>query len=154
MAGTVVTGYVSTEEQVSDERVVDMADKIAKLDTDDAQFSTMSDRLSSRTAIREKVNWLEEEDFPRQVTNTGTQLSTDTTLTLTAGQGLLCQPNDLLRNMRTGEGIRIASIATDVLTIVRGIGASTGGIAAAAVNNGDVWLVVADAQPRGRAFPT
>jgi uncharacterized protein DUF5309 len=164
MAGTVVTGgppanAVGTEEFVvqattgESEKIVDMADKIAKLDTDDAQFSTISDKLSSRTAVREKVNWLEEEDFPRQVTTTTAQLSTDTTLVLTAGQGLTVQPNDLLRNMRTGEGIRISVVATDTLTIVRGIGAASGGIAAASINSGDVFLVVGDAQPQGSDFP-
>src|SRR5215510_6653999 len=100
MAGTIALGNISTEEILTDERVVDMADRIRKLDTDDAQFTTMTDRLSKRTALREKVNWLEEEDFPRQVTALNAQLVGDATMTLTAGQGKIVQANDLLRNMR------------------------------------------------------
>src|SRR5262249_8867376 len=53
-----------------------------------------------------------------------------------------------------GEGIQVTKVATDTLTIVRGIGASLGGIAAAAINANDVFLVVADAQPQGSDFPS
>jgi hypothetical protein len=51
--------------------------------------------------------------------------------------------------MRTGEGVSVASVATDTVTISRGIGS----VAAAAVNNGDVWLVVSDAQAQASDFP-
>jgi hypothetical protein len=148
--GTVAQGNISTEEVLPEERVVDMDEKMRRLTTDDAQFTTMTDRATNRTAIREKVNWLEEEDFPRQVTNVGAQLVGDTALTLTAGQGKIVQPNDLLRNMRSGEMARVSTVTTDVLAIIRGIG----NIPAAAVNASDVWLVVADAQPQGSDFPT
>jgi hypothetical protein len=150
VAGTIATGNVSTEEVLPDERVVDMDEKIRKLTTDDAQFSTMTDRATNRTAVREKVNWLEEEDFPRQVSALNAQLVSDTTLVLAAGQGKITQANDLLRNMRTGEAVRVTVVATDTLTIARGVG----NIPAAAINATDVFLVVADAQPQGSDFPT
>src|SRR5215471_4373927 len=119
-----------------------MDERIRKLRPDNTQFTTMTDRLSNRTAVREKVNWLEEEDFPRQVTTTTAQISTDTTLVLQAGQGKIIAANDHLRNMRSGEMIRVVSVATDTATTARGVG----NIAAAAINVGDVFLVVADAQ--------
>jgi len=150
MAGTINTGNIGTEETLPDERVVDMSDKLNQLDPEETQFTTMTSRLGSSVATREKVNWLEEEDFPRTVTNVGAQLVGDTALTLTAGQGKIVQANDLLRNMRTGEGIRISTVTGDVLVIARGIGT----IAAAAINASDVWLVTADAQPQGSNFPT
>jgi Family of unknown function (DUF5309) len=150
MAGTVVQGNVSTEEVLSDERVIDMDDKIRLLDPDDTQFVTMTSRETSRQAVREKVNWLEEEDFPRIVTAAASALIGDTAITLTAGQGKIVAANDLLRNMRTGEGIRVASVATDTITVGRNVGQ----VPAAAVNSGDAFLVVADAQPQGSDFPT
>lgn len=149
MAGTVITGNVSTEEVLTDERVIDMDEKMRKLTQDDAQFSTMSDRATNRTAVREKVNWLEEEDFPRQVTGDA-QTAGSTTINVSAGQGKLVQPNDVIRNMRTGEAIRITVVTTDALTVARGVGS----IPAAATLGGDVYLVVADAQPQGSDFPT
>jgi hypothetical protein len=55
MAGTVVQGNVSTEEVLTDERVIDMDDRIRRLRPDDAQLTTMTDKLGSRQAVREKV---------------------------------------------------------------------------------------------------
>lgn len=149
MAGTVASGMISTEEVLPDERVVDMDEKIRRLTTDDAQFTTMTDRASNRTAVREKINWLEEEDFPRLVTGDA-QTAAATALNLSAGQGKLVQPNDLLRNMRTGEAMRILTVTTDALTIARNVIGGTG----IATNAGDTYLVVADAQPQGSDFPT
>src|SRR5262245_6916992 len=149
MAGVIATGYIGTEEPLSDERKIDMDEVIRRAKTDDAQFKTMSEKTSSKTAVREKVNWLEEEDFPRLVTSSAALVG-DTTINLTAGQGKIVQPNDLMRNMRSGEMVRITAVATDALTVARGIGA----IPAAAVNASDSWLVVADTQPQASDFPT
>jgi len=149
MAGTVATGYISTEEIVPDERVVDMDPKIRVLKPDDTQFTTMTDKVSSRAATREKVNWLEEEDFPRIVTNTAAQITTDTAIPFSAGHGKLVQPNDVLRNMRSGEACTVVSVATDTITLARGVGR----VVAAAISASDNWLVVADAQPQGSDFP-
>jgi hypothetical protein len=161
MAGTIIQGNVSTEEQLGPtsasvsegEKIVDMDERIRLLRPDESQFTTMTSRVSSRAATREKVNWLEEEDFPRIVTNTTAQLATDTAIPLTAGQGKIVQANDLLRNMRTGEGVRVASVATDTVTVARAVGAIGGGNGIA-VNANDAWLVVADAQPQGSDFPS
>src|SRR5215510_6643852 len=144
MAGTVVQSNISTEEFLPDERVIDMDEKIRVLRPDETQFVTMTSRLSSRVATREKVNWLEEEDFPRLVSLSAAATSGATTLVLVAGQGKLIRPNDILRNMRTGRGELVSAVATDTLT-VSGIGSAP----AAASNSGDVYLVVGDAQPQG-----
>jgi len=158
MAGTISQGNVATETQVgpsaatsfSGERIQDMDERIRKLRPDESQFTTFTSRQESQVATSEKVNWLEEDDFPRIVTSTGTPLSTDTTINLSAGQGKIVMGNDLLRNMRTGEMIRVVSVATDALTVARGIGS----IAAAAGLALDAWLVTGDAQPQGSDFPT
>jgi uncharacterized protein DUF5309 len=151
MAGTVGTGAIGTDTPLlPDERIVDMDPKIRVLRPDESQFATMTDRTPVRAATREKVNWLEEEDFPRLVTNKNAALSTDTTITLNTGQGAIVQPNDVLRNIRTGEAVRVTAVAADVLTIVRQLGTT----AAASMNAGDAMLWVADAQPQGSDFPT
>lgn len=149
MAGTVVLGNVSTEEVLPDERKLDMDERMRRISPDDTQLTTLTSRLASRQAVREKVNWFEEDDFPRLVTGDA-QLAGATVLNLNAGQGKIVQANDLLRNMRTGEGIRVVSVATDALTIARNVG----NVPAAATNAGDVYLVVGDAQPQGSDFPT
>lgn len=149
MAGTIAQGNIGTEEVLSDERVIDMDDRIRKLKPDDSQFSTMTDKAGSRQAVREKVNWLEEEDFPRLVTGDA-QTNVSTALNLSAGQGKIVAANDSLRNMRSGESLRVVSVTTDALVVARGIGS----VAAAAANAGDTYLVVSDAQPQGSDFPS
>src|SRR5262245_21627305 len=139
---------VSTEEVLSDERKIDMDEQFKKLKPDQTQFTTMVDRLPSQAAIREKVNWIEEDLFPRVVQCAGAQTSGSTTLVLQAGQGKYVDVNDLIRNMRTGEMNRISAVSTDTLTIAR-----VGAVAAAAVLDQDYFLVVADAQPQGSNFP-
>src|SRR5262245_18324112 len=166
MAGTVVAGTtISTAEVLGGtdpdaigERVPDMADRIRVLDPDESQFSTMTDRASTRQALREKVNWLEEEDFPRTVTGDA-QTSGATVLNLGTNQGKLIQANDMLRNMRAGSMIRIGAVPGDALSqlprgVGSGAGAAAGAVAAAALNAGDVYLVASDAQPQGSDFPT
>lgn len=149
MAGVPVTGYVSTEEVLSDERVIDMDERIKKVRPDDTQFFTMTSRLGSKAAIREKVNWLEEEYFPRITGTAAAVTNVATTFDVTATQGKLIQPNDLIRNMRTNEMVRVVSVTTDTLVVARGIGAT----AAVAMNSLDPLLVVADAQPQGSDLP-
>ena len=148
MAGTVVVSNVSTEEILPDEKQIDMDEKIRKLRPDETQFTTMTDKLSSRAAVREKVNWLEEDDFPRIVALQSAATSGATSLVLVAGQGKTVQANDIIRNMRTGESELVTAVATDTLTV-----AHIGSVAAAAMNAGDSLLVVGDAQPQGSNFP-
>src|SRR5215831_21145267 len=158
MAGTVIQGNISTEEQLGPsaattaegEKIIDMDEKIRVLRPDESQFTTMTSRTPSQVATREKVNWLEEEDFPRIVTNTSAQLVGDTSFPLTAGQGKIVMGNDMIRNMRTGEMARVVSVATDTITVARGVG----NLPAAAINASDAWLVTGDAQPQGSDFPT
>ena len=149
MAGTIVTQpNVSTEDVLPDERVVEMDEKIRVLRPDETQFTTMTSRTSSRASSREKVNWLEEEDFPRLVSLQSAATSGATSLVLVAGQGKIVRPNDVLRNMRTGVAELVSAVTTDTLTVAR-----IGRISASASNAGDVYLVVGDAQPQGSDFP-
>jgi Family of unknown function (DUF5309) len=155
-----VVGLVSTEDQlgpsaatsVEGEKVIDMQDRIRQVKPDQTQFTTMTDRLDSAAAIREKVNWLEEDLFPRIVGAATAQVAGDTTVTLTATQGAYVRANDILRNMSKfpSEAIRVASVAGDVVTIQRAIGKTV----AQSIAIGDKFLVVADAQPQGSDFPT
>ena len=155
MPPTIVQGTLSTEDAaLSEEKKVDFDEKFKKLRPDETQFTTLTDRMGSTVAIREKVNWFEEDLFPRLVAAQSAALVGDLTMTLKAGQHKVVQPNDLLRNMRTGEGIRVTTVTpgSDVIGIVRGQGNTTNN-PAAAINANDEFLVVGDAQPQGAPFP-
>ena len=156
MPASVVTGNVSTAEAewTSDLVPLDFDERFRRLKPDETQFMTMMSRLPRRVATREKVNWGEEDLFPRIVSvltanaNVPPAAGADT-LVLVAGQGKIVQPNDILRNMRTNEAYRVTAVATDTITVARTVGSAAG----AAVNASDPLLVVADAQPQGADFP-
>lgn len=142
---TVLTGLVDTEDVLADERVVDMASDIKFLDPDDSQFVTMLQRMGKKEAIREKVNWLELELFPRLSALAASATTAATTLDVTAGEGSYFRANDVVRNALTGEAYRVTSVSTDTLTVVRSIG----DVAAATSASGAQLLIVSNASKQG-----
>lgn len=138
----VATGTVDTEAILADEKVVDMEPKFRLLDPDESQFSTILNKLPSRQATREKVNWLEDQYLPRtSAVVSGAADGTATSLVVTTGEGVNFRDDDLVRNMKTGEMFEVSSVSNDTLTIVRGIGDA----AAAAMTAGDELLIVSNA---------
>jgi hypothetical protein len=111
----------------------------------------MTARSKTRSATREKVNWLEEQYVSTVVTVSGAgYTSGNTTIPLAAGQGVSVANQDVLRNMRTGEAFLVtAGGGTDSLTVTTSWGAT----ANAAGNAADKLLIVADAQQQGADLP-
>jgi len=144
MAEVAVGAQVSTDEIVADEKVVDMDPKMRLLDPDQTQFTTMTSRAGSRPATREKVNWLEEQ-YVLDVYTASAYTSGATAVTITtAAESLAIKPNDILRNMRTGQAMIVDAVVTGtgVLT-VRPQGTNAAG------NAGDKLLYVGSAYPQG-----
>jgi hypothetical protein len=144
MAEVTVGAQVSTEEVVADEKVIDMDPTMRKLDPDQTQFTTMTSRMGSRAATREKINWLEEA-YVLDVFTASAYTSGATSVTITtAAESRAIQPNDILRNMRTGQPMVVDVVvpSTGVLT-VRPLGTNAAG------NAGDKLLFVGTAYPQG-----
>jgi Family of unknown function (DUF5309) len=142
MAEVVVGAMVNTDEIVADEKVVDMDPKMRLLDPDQTQFTTMTSRMGSRTATREKVNWLEESYVNDVITTTAGYTSGAVTVVVSAQDGLSTQPNDVYRNMRTGQPMKVTANAAGSLTVVP-MGTNAAG------NSGDKLLFVGTAYPQG-----
>jgi hypothetical protein len=150
MSVTALTGMVDTNTILVDERIVDMSDVIGMLDPQTSQFTTMLMKIAQKKARNQKVEWLEDQLFPRLSATAGSQLVGDTVINVVAGQGQYFRANAFVRNARTGEGLKVVSVATDALTVVRGIGA----VAAAAMNAGDQLLIVGNASMQGQGLGT
>lgn len=146
----VVTGVVSTEEYVTEEKKIDMDPEVQMLDRDESQFTTYTQDASTKTTHREKVNWLESEYFPRLVALSAVYAATGVvTPVLQAGQGSFVRKGDFIRNMRTGEGFWVTGKASaDTLSTVRNIGSAA--MAAGAV--GDQMLIASNAAAQGADF--
>lgn len=147
---TIATGLVDTETVLADERVVDMNEEIAMLDPDTTQFTTMLMQLGSKPAVREKINWLEDELFPRLSGLAASATSAATTLTVTTNQGAYFRARDLVRNANTGEMYLVTSISTDTLTVTRAIGA----VAAASSASGVDLVITGNAAVQGATLGT
>ena len=139
------TGMVDDLDILTAERRVDMDDVIPFLDPDTSQFTTMLQRVKSRKASASKIEWMEDELFPRLSANVGGATNVATSITVTASEGTYFRGGDLVRVARTGEAFRVVSVAGDVLTVVRGIGSA----AAAAINAGDQFVIVGNAAAQG-----
>lgn len=150
MAIDILSALVDDQDILQNQREIDMDEDIALLDPEVSQFFTITNRVSSKPAFSSKVEWLEDQLDPRLTSVSGSQTDSDTSIEVATGEGSYVRAGDLIRNARTGEAIRVSSVATDTLTVVRGVGR----VAAAAMNNGDQLLIVGNAALQGATLGT
>lgn len=150
MAATVLKGSITTADPVSDEQVVDMRNEFYELDPDDSQFTSLLVKLGTRSAVREKIEWLEDQLRPRLLTLSASAASTDASLSLTSGQGSYVAVDDTIRNLTTGELLHVTGITTDSIGVDRGIG---GVAAASSASTAQLYLIGA-AYKQGASYGT
>jgi len=150
MAVTVLKGNITTADPVADEQVVDMRNEFAELDPDDSQFVTLLNKLGTRAAVREKIEWLEDQLRPRLLTLSASAASGDTSLALTSGQGAYVAVDDTIRNLTTGELVHVTGITTDSIGVDRAIGA----VSAASSASTAQLLIVGSAYKQGASYGT
>jgi hypothetical protein len=102
----------------------------------------------SRETKREKINWRENQYFPRLATVATAYTNVATSVVLTAGQGNNVRVGDVIRNMVGGDAFWVTAIVTDTLTVVRNVGVK----AAQAGNIGDTLLIMSNASAQGADF--
>ena len=148
---TILTGVVDDADILSNQRVVDMSPTIAQLEPDEAPLTTMLQKTSKRAAFSQKVEWLSDELVPRLTTlnNGGNVTAIATTFIVATGTGSFFRPGDILR-MSNGENVRVSSVATDTLTVVRGIGS----VAAAIITDLTDVIKVGNASAEGATLGT
>lgn len=147
---TVLNGLVDDQDIEQTQRVPDISETIAMLDPDVSQFTTMLMKVASKPAFNQRVQWFESQLMPRLSAVSGAQTDSDTSIEVTASTGQFFRPGDLCRNARTGEAFLVSSVSTDTLTTIRG----QGRVAAAAMNDGDQILIVANAAAQGATLGT
>lgn len=151
MAVTLLTGVQDDNTILSNRRKVDMDDKIAMLDPEQSQFTTILQKLSSKPAISSKVEWLEDQLLPRTTTLSASVTSGAATFAVATGTGKYFKANDLCRIVSTGEAVAVsAAPATDTVGIARAIGSTA---AASAASGVDV-VIIGNAALQGGSLPT
>lgn len=127
-----------------------MQNKFRLLDQDEGQFMTILNKLPSQAAVRERVNWLEDQYFPNLSALAASATSAQTTLVVTTGQGDYFRAGDLARLGNSGEVVEVVSVSTDTLTVDR----SVGSVAAATAETGTQLLIIGNVSAQGADYGT
>ncbi len=150
MAVATASGVVDTDAILADEKVVDMQNQFRLLDVDESQFMTILNKLPSQQAIREKVNWLEDQYFPNLSALSASATSAATSLAVTTNEGAYFRVGDLVRLANSGEIVEVTGVTSDSIGVDRSIGA----IAANTSQSGVQLLIVSNVSAQGADYGT
>lgn len=147
---TVLSGVVSDFTILSNQRVIDMSEKISLLEPDAAPLTNFLRKLSKKDAFSQKVEWLQDELVPRLTTLAASAATADTTISLASGTGQYFRANDVIRIATTGENMAITAMSTDTAGVTRAIGS----VAAATAASGVDVVYVGNAAQEGATIGT
>lgn len=139
-----VVGARGTGNISQSQRKVDMKQNVLLLEPSASPLTVLLKMLNKAPAHNPEYSWQEDDLEPRfdAVNNGAGYASGDTSIVV--DNGAYFGQDFLVRVTRTGEVIRVSSVSTNTLTVVRGVGST----AAALVDN-DELLVIGSAAPEG-----
>jgi hypothetical protein len=120
---TVVSGLRNQNTTLSNRIIVDMSDTIHRVLPEAAPLTTMTSAFKNKRKVTQpQFDFLEKDKYPRILTVNGAVVGASATINVATGQGTSVAAGYMLRNTRTGEQVRVTSVATDALTVGRGKG--------------------------------
>ena len=144
---TVKRGQFDTEnDELSNRKVVDMSERLYRLQPDEQQFRIMLNKIGSKPATRELIEWLETEYRPRVLFLAASAASNAANIDLTDGENLV-RTGDVLRNTTSGEGLLVTAADANSANVTR----SWGSAAAASIATTDQLVVVGNTSAQGSA---
>ena len=135
----IVTGSVGTAADLGinqARRKIIMRDKLAELEPSVNPLTLLLRKAGKKAVGGPKYEWLEHQRFDDLTTLTANSAAADTTLDV--ADGTIGAAGQLAQNQRTGETVSITSVAADVWTVVRSVGA----VAAADMLDGDDLIML------------
>jgi len=148
---TIKTGLFDTEDELSNRRKTEMSERMSLLQPDEQQFRVWLNKIGSKEAIREIVEWLEDEYLPRVSSMAASATSAETSFTVTTGEGnTVFRSGHVVRNMETGEGYLVTSTSANSIGVTR----SWGDVAAASSTSAAKLLIVGNAAAQGASSGT
>lgn len=128
--------------------IADVADDIVFIEPKAAPLCAILGGIrKKRKATQYRVDWMEKDPLPRRLTVTGAVTASATTVNVIAGDGVKAAANFVLQNTRTKEQVLVTVVATDALTVTRGIGEGN-----AIMNDGDTLIFTRAVYPDGSAL--
>lgn len=150
MAVSIASGLVDTADPTASELKIDMREKIAMLDPDVSQFSTMLMKLPEERAKSFKVEWMNDQLLPQVSALSASATSVATSIDVTGDEGSYFKAGDILRIADTGEPVRVVASSASALSVVRAIDGST----AASAASGSKLIRVGGSNEQGATAPT
>jgi hypothetical protein len=142
---TIVTASRGPENITSGRVVADMLDKIYLIQPQSAPLTVITrETRDKRKVTNYQFKWMEKDVYPRSLELAADSIVGDLVLDVLAGQGVRAAAEYVLLNTRTREHVLVVSIATDAITVIRGIGGSTADMVA-----GDQLVITAGVYPDG-----
>ena len=151
---TMLTGVVDDADILSNQRVVDMSPTIAQLEPDEAPLTTMLQKIGSRSAYSQKVEWLSDELVPRLTTLSASAASADTAISVATGTGTYFRPNDVVKIATTGENCYVTAVSANTIYVTRALGGVTAVSAASGVDLVKVGNAAAEGATLGTLLQT
>lgn len=133
-APTIIAGVADDSLILSNQKIIDMDNRIAQLEPDATPLTTMTMKLSKTPAKAQKHEWLEDQNIPRLTTLSVSAASGDTTISVSTGTGQYFRVRDTIRIASTGENVAVTAVSTDTLGVKRAVGSVTGLSAASGVD--------------------
>jgi hypothetical protein len=134
-----IIGTRGTENLAPEQKYIEMSDKIKMLVPDETPFTTFLQQLSKQKTGWPEYKSLEDDVLPRFDAVVG---AGGTATTFNVATGTKFRPADIIIATRTGEQMRVESIATNALTVTRGA-------SPVALVDTDEILIAGSAQPEG-----
>lgn len=139
-----ITGARGTINVEQAQRRIDMSAAIDLLEPDAAPLTLLSKRASKKATVNPQFKWLQDVLAPRfDAINFGAGYAAGAT-SVVVDNGSYFAEHDLVEVTRTRELMRVTAVATNTLTVVRGVGST-----AAAIVDNDELLIIGSAQPEG-----
>lgn len=117
---------------------------VAELEPNANPLLQLSKRMNKENSIQVKFNWFEKNPAARfDAINNGAGYTSGNTA-LVVDNGAQWHADDIIRVTRTGENLRVVSVATNTVTVIRAIGST-----AAALLDNDELLSIGSAAQQG-----
>jgi hypothetical protein len=122
---TLVTGSRGPENITSGRVVAQMDEDILLYQPTSSPLTVLTGKTRRKKPVANRTwSWMEKDTYPRALELSADSIVGDTVIDLLAGQGVRAKAEDVLLNTRTRESMLVVSIATDAVTVIRGIGGS------------------------------
>ena len=149
-APTLVSGLRASSSETANRIIFDAEDVIHRLEPEATPLITLTAGIKKRRmATQQRFDWFEVDPYPSELVVSGAQTAGDTSIEVQTGTGSRAAGSFVYVNRKTREVIRVTSVATDTLTVVRGYGGYS-----AAMSDGDVLELIGTAFEDGTGFGT